>query len=73
MSWAEDNGIDSGGWENSGEILVQDWYSGIHTGRDGEEYKISKMTNSHLLNTIRYFAHLDTTPLEKEAKRRGLL
>lgn len=73
MSWAEDNGIDVdyGFNDGVGEGYLENlWREGEHETRDGENIKLSEMTTQHLKNTINYFDSLDTTPLEKELKRR---
>jgi hypothetical protein len=50
----------------------ESWKEGIHYDIHDRMHKISDMSDEHLVATIRHFKGLDTTPLEKEAKRRGL-
>jgi len=65
MSWADDNLI---GYDPSDyyEMTENEWEDGIHTDKNGIEYKLTDMTENHLRNTIKYFSGLDTSPLEKE-------
>ena len=71
MSWAEDNNIDC--WSEDDISVEKNWNDGIHITKDGEEIKISEMTESHLKNTIKYFSRVaDVSILEKELANRKL-
>ena len=50
MSWAEDNGIDIGDWDDFDQDALGDdeWLT-----RNDEVIKISDMTNQHLYNAYR--------------------
>ena len=52
------------------EIVESRWRSGWHEMKDGKKIRIKEMSNSHIENTIKLFAMLDTSPLERELKRR---
>lgn len=71
MSMAEEmyGGYDVPEYTTNGE----NWKHGFHVDQHENRHNISEMSDTHLLATIRYFAHLDTRPLKKEAKKRGLL
>lgn len=49
------------------------WSNGYHYDINDKKYKISEMTDQHLLNTIDYFNGSNTKPLIEEARRRNLL
>ena len=70
MSYTEDMGY----FEPNIYELSDDWEKGIHIDRDGNEHEIKKMTDIHLLNTIKLFKDIfDTSALEEEAKKRNIL
>ena len=48
------------------------WKRGKHKTRQGKLLNLSEMTSSHLINTIAFFSNLETAPLKKELKKRGL-
>ncbi|MDZ4228338.1 MAG: hypothetical protein U1E54_03770 [Candidatus Levybacteria bacterium] len=50
------------------------WEDGFHETREGLRIKLTKMTDFHLENTIKFFKSrgYDTTPLERELKLRHL-
>lgn len=73
MSWAEDEGIDAWCDHDMVPRQVQSWRYGVHTDKQGKNYKIVEMTDEHLLNTLKYFVDkYDTSVLESEIRRRGL-
>jgi len=73
MSFAEDNGYDQYDVDvEEAEERENGWQVGVHIDKNGKEHEISKMSDSHLLNTIKFFNGLDTSPLEEEAKKRNL-
>ncbi len=46
------------------------WKEGFHVTEEEKRIELSDMTIGHLRNTIKCFEKSDTTPLEKELKRR---
>lgn len=69
----EDYNMDFYPYDMSGVIdREQDWKNGIHEDRNGHTHEITEMSDSHLINTIKFFDTLDTTPLKQELKRRKL-
>lgn len=72
MSWAEDNDIDWGGFDDMVEVdREEEWEEGFHTTADGEEIPLKKMTDFHLKNTIKYFEKTrDVSALLAEQERR---
>ena len=70
MSYADDNGISDYSMIDEVTQLEDCWNKGYHKDNDGNELYLKDMTTSHLLNTIRFFSHLDTSSLEKEVKKR---
>ncbi len=49
----------------------ENWDMGYHETRDGDRIRITKMSDSHLQNTINYFKNeFDTSILQKELDRR---
>jgi hypothetical protein len=71
MSWADDEGISSYD-EDMNDYTQECWKFGFHRGKD-KMYRISEMTNDHLINTIKLFENnSDVECLELEAEFRGL-
>jgi len=53
------------------EATTLEWESRIHEDQNWKEWRLSEMTDSHLLNTIIYFnKNVDTTPLQNELTKR---
>ncbi len=71
MSYAEDMGHD--GWDIPEYVDNENnWKNGYHYDKFNNCHTVSEMSNSYLLNTIRFFKGWNTKPLLKEAKKRGL-
>jgi len=72
MSYAQMMGYDSMEYP---EYLSNEsnWENGYHIDQGELRHEIKEMSDSHLLATIRYFSHLDTRPLQREAKARKLI
>ena len=61
-------------WDDSVSASREEqWKQGKHQTKEGRTILIKDMEISHLERTIKYFDHLETTPLKKELKRRTLL
>ncbi len=64
-----DREMESYDYDQRVEEIEAEWDSGYHETRDGVRMKISKMEQSHLQNTIKYFEEkypgIDTRPLRK--------
>mgnify|MGYP006971788728 CR=1 FL=1 len=73
MSWIEDNGFDPYEQDYYDDDRESEWQAGIHYDRQGNEYKISEMTTTHLQNIIKFFKGLDTSPLQEEINKRKCL
>jgi len=69
MSWSDNNVIPIDNPDYSWlEIL---WNNGKHEDKIGNQYKLSEMTISHLVNTINLFYYVaDTYKLIEELKTR---
>ncbi len=67
--------FDSIDWEGEQEEWIAQrekiWKKGKHETKAGDMLKIKEMTTDHLINTINHFKSLDTSPLEKELKKRN--
>ena len=70
MSYAEDNGIDDYSMIDELNNIDLFWQKGMHKDQNGNEWKLSEMTNQHLINTIECFSMFDTEPLKEELKKR---
>jgi len=69
MSMAEEM---YGGYELPNYIYNEDhWKAGVHYDSNDNPHLLRDMSDSHLLATINYFKHWDTSPLQAELDKRN--